>query len=265
MTDRWHDGRMMAFDLETTGVDLDESRIVTACVALVGGGLDTHVTNWLVNPGIAIPDEAANVHGITTDRARAAGVEASVAVTEIVSALEALYLAIPPEPTPLIACNARFDLPILDREARRHGITPLGERVDLRVVDPLVIDKHIHRYRRGSRKLDALCAHYGVRLDQAHTADADAIAAARAAWAIAERGEIVRRERYAHEAQEAADLRAEWATVRYDLDALHEAQERWAADQAVSLQQYFRDQGKPDVVEQAWPVVPFATERAEAA
>jgi DNA polymerase-3 subunit epsilon len=54
-------------------------------------------------------------------------------------------------------------------------LPPLQERqFELLVVDPLVIDKWLDRYRKGSRKLEAICAHYGAVLDEAHDADFDA-------------------------------------------------------------------------------------------
>jgi DNA polymerase-3 subunit epsilon len=40
------------------------------------------------------------------------------------------------------------------------------------------------------------------------------------------------------------------------LDLLHVAQEKWAAEQAASLQQYFDSKGQDERVEPAWPVVP---------
>ena len=68
--------QLAVFDLETTGLDLDTSRIVTAAVAVIdSNGEPTEVHEWLVNPGIEIPEAAANVHGITTDMARANGVQ----------------------------------------------------------------------------------------------------------------------------------------------------------------------------------------------
>ena len=50
------------------------------------------------------------------------------------------------------------------------------------VFDPLVIDRAKDRYRKGKRNLGALCELYGVKLDNAHDATADATAAARLAW-----------------------------------------------------------------------------------
>jgi DNA polymerase III subunit epsilon len=246
----WHDGRLVAFDLESTGVDLEEARIVTAAIASCGGGLETQTLTLLADPGVEIPEEASAVHGITTERARAEGEPANRAIATIRNTL-AGYTA---GGMPIVAFNARFDLTILDRECRRHGIKPLDVR---RVVDPFVIDKHLHRYRKGSRKLEAQALHYtGAPFDLAHDAAFDAVCAARVAWCIGKRGEIVRRVRGKDEAIEKNALVAEWERVRHDIDLLHAAQVRWAAAQAASLEDYFRSQGKDERVERAWPVVP---------
>jgi DNA polymerase-3 subunit epsilon len=42
------------------------------------------------------------------------------------------------------------------------------------VLDILVLDRHIDKWRKGGRKLTDLCAVYGVTLDDAHDACADA-------------------------------------------------------------------------------------------
>jgi DNA polymerase III epsilon subunit-like protein len=148
--------------------------------------------------------------------------------------------------------NARFDLTMLDREARRYGLVPLGDReAGLRVIDPFVIDKWLDRFRRGKRKLADLCAHYGANLDDAHEAGSDAIAAGRLAWVIGKRGEV--QARY----PEVVQLRATWKRIRDDLDELHAAQVVMARDQAASLAAYFARQGRTEHVEPAWPVVPM--------
>jgi DNA polymerase-3 subunit epsilon len=245
----WHDGRLVALDTETTSVDVEEARIVTAAIAVCGGGLKTETLTLMADPGIEIPGEAAAVHGITTETARAQGKPAGEVIAVIVDALRTYTKG----GTPIVAFSARFDLTILDREARRHGIEPF---IPTRVVDPLVIDRHLHRYRRGSRKLDAQARHYGAELELAHDAANDAIAAARVAWCIGKRGEVIRRVRGTEEAIEKNRLVREWERVRDDIDLLHAAQVRWAAEQAASLEDYFRSQGKDERVERAWPVVP---------
>ncbi|KAA6221758.1 3'-5' exonuclease [Streptomyces albofaciens JCM 4342] len=229
----WHLCRMCGFDLETTGPDPETARIVTACVVQCGAGLPTQSATWLTDvDGHEIPDEAAAIHGVTTEKARAEGIDLREAVEQILGALRQVVLS----GVPVVAMNARYDLTVLDREARRYGMAPLTDcAAEIRVVDPFVIDKQVDRYRRGSRKLTALCEHYEVRLDGAHTADADAIAACRVAW---------------RQATRYAQLTA------MSLDELHTAQIAWAAEQAASLEAYFRRKDPAAVVEGAWPVVP---------
>lgn len=231
----WHEQRLSTFDVESTGVDPETARIVTACVALVGGGKPPHITNWLsdVN-GEEIPAEAAQIHGISTEKARAEGRPAAEVIDQIVEALAQVVT----EGIPVVAMNARYDFTVLDREARRHGIRPLVDIVgdNLRVIDPYVLDKQVDRYRKGRRTLTHLCEHYQVTLDGAHSSDADAVAAARVAWRIGvaypQIGET-------------------------DLVDLHKQQITWAAEQAASLESHLRRM-TPDVhVEQAWPLVPF--------
>ena len=75
----------------------------------------------------------------------------------------------------LIVFNAPYDLSVLRQLTGDFTVT--GP-----VFDPLVIDRAKDRYRKGKRNLGALCELYGVKLDNAHDATADATAAARLAW-----------------------------------------------------------------------------------
>ncbi|WP_369523971.1 exonuclease domain-containing protein [Salinibacterium soli] len=223
-------GRIGVFDLETTGVDVDTSRIVSACIAVLdedGAVIDRW--DWLADPGIEIPEGAARVHGITTERARAEGRAAVVVVAEIAQTLRVLQgLGMP-----LVVYNAPYDLSLLDRECRRHAVEPLAEFAA--VIDPLVMDKAVDRYRKGKRTLEVTAELYGVALDEAHDAGSDAIAAGRVALALARA--------YPEElALGAADL--------------HGRQEIWYREQAESFQQYIR-QSKGDetyVADTEWPV-----------
>ncbi len=228
----WHHGRLAAFDIESTGINPQTDRIVTATVSVVGGGLPVESTSWLADPGIPIPEGAARVHGITTEHAREHGRPTAEVVNEIVDTLEAAVAG----GAPVVAFNARYDMTMLDREARRHGIVPLTERGQaVYVIDPLIIDKQLDRYRKGKRTLTAVCQVYNVELseDDAHAADADAIAAARVAWRMGERFE----------------------ELHVGLKELHASEIIWAAEQAESLQQWFDSQGKNETVEREWPIV----------
>ncbi|MDP5310461.1 exonuclease domain-containing protein [Streptomyces poriferorum] len=225
----WHLGRMAGFDIESTGTDPETARIVTACIVQVGDQKPTVAANWLTDvDGEEIPAGAAAVHGISTEKARADGVDLRQAVEEISAALAQVILA----GVPVVAMNARYDLSLLDREIQRFGFDPLP---DGPVIDPLVLDKHVDTYRAGKRTLTHLCQHYQVKLDAAHSADADAVAACRVAW------------RQAAQYPQLAGM---------NLDELHTAQIGWAAEQAASLQEHFRKKDPEAVVEGAWPLIP---------
>jgi len=238
----WFEGRLCGFDLETTGVDVENDRIVTACAVQCGGKHPTQSATWMADPGIEIPEGAAKVHGITTERARAEGRPAAEVVEQVVAAPSQVVLS----GIPIVAMNASFDLTTLDREARRHQVTPLADLVgdQLRVIDPRVLDKQVSR-RKGKRTLSDLCQHYEVRLDGAHSSDADAVAACRVAWRL---GSTVPQ----LGAMSIADL--------------HQAQIKWAESQGRSLAAYFRrTPGKEswaDGVRTEWPLIPH--QRGEA-
>lgn len=172
----WGGAPLAAFDLETTGPDPLEARIVTACIATIDGA-EVASRNWLVDPEIPIPDGAAEVHGITTDKARSEGIVYTKGYDEIRSALETAWAA----GRIVCAYNASFDFTVMDREGERLGYPPLPFGA---IFDPFVVDRAVDKYRRGKRTLSVTCEHYGIAVGNAHAADADALAAARLAWKL---------------------------------------------------------------------------------
>jgi DNA polymerase III subunit epsilon len=53
----WHGETLVGFDLETTGTEPLEARIVTASIVEVdGGGHVRRRRDWLADPGIRIPE-----------------------------------------------------------------------------------------------------------------------------------------------------------------------------------------------------------------
>lgn len=234
----WHEEPLIGFDLETTGTDPTEARIVTAAVVETKAGEVIGRREWLADPGVPVPAEAAAVHGVTTERA-ALGRPAREVVEEIAATLAAHWAT----GAPVVAYNACFDLSLLAAELRRYGLPSLGERLAESgappgetgpVVDPYTIDRAVDRYRKGKRTLEAVCGVYGVALDDAHEAGADALAAVRVARAIAARyPEIARRE----------------------LGELHRDQERWYGEWASSFQGWLRRKGDAGaVIDPRWPL-----------
>lgn len=218
--------KLAVFDLETTGLDLRESRIVTACVAVIdANGNPTATTEWLVNPGVEIPEAAAAVHGISTAKAQAEGSEPAQSILEMVQLLSELS-----NDMPLVAFNAPFDFTILQSEARRYGIEPLEPKP---VVDPLVLDRAMVKFRSGKRTLAILCADYGVELIDAHNSTADAVAAGRLAQRQA----------------------AKFDALNTTIEELHQSQVVWSDEQSKDFEAWFKKQNRPDYqAELGWPI-----------
>lgn len=162
--------RMLSFDLETTSANALEARIVTSALVRIDGSSVT-ATEALADPGVEIPQEAANVHGISTEKARAEGRDHDEVLRETVAAIKQGW----EDGLTLVVFNAPYDLTVLRQLTGDFTVT--GP-----VYDPLLIDRARDRYRKGSRNLTALSEYYGVRLDNAHEATSDAMAAARIAW-----------------------------------------------------------------------------------
>lgn len=218
--------RLAVFDLETTGLDLKTSRIVTACVAVINQNGETEqVSEWLINPGIEIPEAASRVHGVTTEVAVDRGSDPKISVAQIVDLLRELNLEMP-----LVAFNASYDFSILKSEAIRYSIAPLEPRP---VIDPLVLDRKLEKFRSGKKNLATLTAIYKVELSDAHNSTADAVAA----------GQLAQR------------MATKYPQLDIDLGELHDLQARWADEWQLSMQEFLKKQNRPDFrAELGWPI-----------
>lgn len=167
--------KVLSFDLETTSANPFEARIVTSALVRIDSS-GSHPYEMLADPGVEIPEQASKVHGISTEYAREHGRPHDDVVQETISTIEKAWA----DGYTLVVFNAPYDLTVLHR---------LDPKFLVRgpVYDPFVMDKICDRYRKGPRTLTALSEHYGVKLDNAHEATADALAAARIAWMQAKR------------------------------------------------------------------------------
>jgi DNA polymerase-3 subunit epsilon len=103
---------LVFFDLETTGLDFEQDRIIQFAFLKVMP--DKQQSEWqeLVNPGIAIPPEATRVHGIDDNQVKdKPGMDHfAPLICEFVSNCDLAGFNI-----------ARFDIPFLQAELKRHG------------------------------------------------------------------------------------------------------------------------------------------------
>jgi DNA polymerase-3 subunit epsilon len=164
----WDTWPAVGFDIETTGTDPLNDRIVS--MALVDLGRPEDSREWLVDPGVEIPEAAARVHGITTERARA-GTPSVLALGEAWASLAGLWAV----GRTVAIYNAQFDLTLLQAEFKRHHLPPLPIGT---VIDPLVLWRRVERYRKGSKRLVDAVERFGIEGGRAHDAASDARAAA---------------------------------------------------------------------------------------
>jgi DNA polymerase-3 subunit epsilon len=251
----WFYDAQVLFDLETDSLDPDGGQIIQGAVVLipkmteVGVPRRPQVYEYLIAPEREIPQTATDVHGITTDYAREHGLPPAEGIERMTSMLAVLMGG----GATLVGMNVPFDLTYLDRSCRQLGLRTLDERLPggiKPVVDVLVVDKEMSR-RKGKRNLGAQCEHYGVKIDGAHDAVADALAAGRVAWALCKHFPKIR------------DAKAE---------DLHDWQIDWKAKQSKSFASWLRREAAlvamsdpaesqrkladADGIRPEWPVIP---------
>jgi len=146
------------FDLETTGINIVNDRIVEIAILKVMPNGDKESKSWLVNPGILIPEQAIEVHGITNEI-----VKKSPYFKELSSAI---YEYI--RNTDLAGFNSdRFDIPLLAEEFLRAEID-----FDLKNFKTIDVQTIFHKMEK--RTLGAALKFYcDKELIDAHSALAD--------------------------------------------------------------------------------------------
>lgn len=149
---------LVFFDLETTGIDIYNDRIVQiGAIKIMPDGTETEY-EWIVNPGIPIPKGASDVHGITDEM-----VQDKPRLGDIAAELDALFSNVD-----LGGYNAKqFDIPFLGTEFARIGLSLDLENVHC--VDAMAIFRI-----KEPRTLTAAYKRYcGKELENAHNAMAD--------------------------------------------------------------------------------------------
>jgi DNA polymerase-3 subunit epsilon len=204
----WANGPMIGLDYETDSKDPFDAHVVTvSCIHYDGTGLDTYFD--VAKPTRPIPDEAAKIHGYSTERAEREGSPEDAETHKLCS----------PDAIPTLAST-------------------------LPIIDPLVLDKGIDRFRKGSRQLGAICKFHGIVLTDAHSSTADTKAAMRLAWRIGNTGP--------------ADIRD------MSLMDLHRRQTTWYAGQAESLETYLRTKKQVvTTIDRSWPIKLAKPEHAD--
>ena len=154
-------------DLETTGINISNDRIVEIAIVKIGLDGTKQVKRRLVNPEMPIPKASSEVHGITDEMVKDAPSFKQIA-NEVKQFMEGSDIG---------GYNSnRFDVPMLNEEFLRAGIS-----VDIESRKLLDVQKVFHMMEQ--RTLSAAYQFYCHKtLEDAHTAEADATAT----WEILE-------------------------------------------------------------------------------
>lgn len=152
---------LCVFDLETTGLDISNDRIVQIAIIKINPSGDKEELNLLINPEITISDENAAIHGITNEMVKDAQTfkEAATKIMQFIGDAD------------LAGYNSnKFDIPVLAEEFLRVEID-----FDLSKKKCIDVQNIFHKMEK--RTLIAAYKFYcSKELNDAHNAMADTIA-----------------------------------------------------------------------------------------
>lgn len=150
---------LIFFDLETTGINIATDRIVEIAYLKVGVNGSEVSRTILVNPGMPIPANATEIHGISDEDVKDAPTFNEVA-RNLVKEIEGCDLA---------GYNSvKFDIPLLAEEFLRAG-------VDIDLMRRKFVDVQVIFMKMEPRTLSAAYKFFlGKEMENVHTAAGDA-------------------------------------------------------------------------------------------
>ncbi len=167
--------RYVIFDLETTGLSLSHDHVVSAAAYRVVDGRIAlgDVFNSLVSPGRDIPSSAVKIHGIMPSM-----VNDAPSFAEVFEKFLA-YLGT----DILVGYHVRFDLHFLNVYMRQtHGFPVQNLVLDAQPMCRRVCyPSHLRPYAgrlKGNQDLDSVAKHFGIEIQERHTALGDALTTA---------------------------------------------------------------------------------------
>ena len=189
-------------DTETTGLDTSKDRVFEIGLVTYENGELTDTWGPLMDPMVELEDKVVETTGVTTAEVAGKPLFADY-VDEIERRIAGMIL---------VGYNiVGFDMPILSSEFERLG-RPMPET---KVIDVLVFARQLSK--TGRHRLGDMARKFGVEMDTAHRATADADATVRLLLAMADQ-------------------------LPEDLDSLLTLQKQWAAQQQ-SRRAMWRDRG----------------------
>lgn len=227
---------VLTLDCESTGVDTANDRIITWFMRAREGDKVVFERNWILDPGVEIPEEAAAVHGMSTEWVRKHGrKDVSAAVEEIANGL-ADYAG---RGFVIAGYNHAFDLSMLNSELERYfgeGLATSREFREARYIDPAIFSRVFDKYVKGGHQLITVAKRNGIEIeeDRLHAADYDVEVTEKLVKVMLNRAW-----------RELSDLR-EGCTPDEFVTKLQEWQKEQKALWADHLTVYFAEQGKTE-------------------
>ncbi|MDD2481167.1 MAG: PolC-type DNA polymerase III [Lutispora sp.] len=155
------DEEFVVFDIETTGLSSVNDKITEIGAVLIKNRKIVSKFNSLINPQIPIPEKIQKLTGIT---------DAMVSRAPCIEEVLPKFLSFAGV-RPLVAHNALFDVGFIKNKA-----SLLGFKIDNPVLDTLQLSRKLLPLKR--HKLNNLCDHFGIKLENHHRASDDAEATA---------------------------------------------------------------------------------------
>lgn len=230
----------IVLDTETTGVDVLKDRVVQSYIGLFSAAdlsrpLFSQEIIWQAPADMV--EQTSEIHGISP-KVASLGVAPNRARAMLRDSLARLKNQLPE--APLVAYNAAFDISLLAAPKDSFGysgtsgrmLNAVLQRFDM--LDPLILDKQLDKFRKGKRNLASVARHYGSAseelLEKAHDARFDCEITARVLVDIVEKYRLER---------------------GWTLSQLHAAQKKWAVEQKLSFAKF---RGLDLAHEAGWPI-----------
>ena len=157
-------GELIAFDLETTGLDISSSEIIEIGAARLVDGAITERYQSFVKPSAPIPSDITHLTGIYPE-----DVQDAPPIDALLPTLRDFF-----GDAPVIAHNAAFDVGFMQKHDLLHG----NAAYDTYEMAAILLPK-APRYN-----LNSLATGYGITLEKAHRALDDAVATGKLYWEL---------------------------------------------------------------------------------
>ncbi len=152
----------IVFDIETTGLSPVKDRITEIAAVKIKQGKLTDRFSELINPEIPIPENITKLTGISNET-----VKNKDTIREILPRFIEFI-----KDHPIIAHNASFDFGFITAKAGELGLNVGNTVIDTLQLSRILLPE-LNRHR-----LNVVCEHLGISLENHHRADSDAEAAA---------------------------------------------------------------------------------------